>query len=321
MKISREVKTAVLVIVSLILIVFLFNYLKGQNLLDSSRKVYVVYDNVEGLVSSSPVTINGYTIGRVQEIGFTNDGSAKIKVLLSIEDDIQFSKNSKAELYDTGLIGGKGVSIIPAFDNAENVVSGDELIGTSKSGIMDMVGETLAPLQDKLGILLISADSLLTNINDVFDQPTKNSLKRGISELEGTISSFKSTSISLNELISNNKEKLDSTVANFEGISANLSSITDSIANANLAKTINDLQATIGNFNNLLSSIESGEGSIGKLLKDEGLYNNLEGATKQMEQLLQDMKLNPKRYVHFSLFGKKAKVYDAEGNEIKEQKN
>jgi len=321
MKISREVKTAVLVIVSLILIVFLFNYLKGQNLLDSSRKVYVVYDNVEGLVSSSPVTINGYTIGRVQEIGFTNDGSAKIKVLLSIEDDIQFSKNSKAELYDTGLIGGKGVSIIPAFDNAENVVSGDELIGTSKSGIMDMVGETLAPLQDKLGILLISADSLLTNINDVFDQPTKNSLKRGISELEGTISSFKSTSISLNELISNNKEKLDNTVAKFECISSNLSSITDSIANANLAKTINDLQATIGNFNNLLSSIESGEGSIGKLLKDEGLYNNLEGATKQMEQLLQDMKLNPKRYVHFSLFGKKAKVYDAEGNEIKEQKN
>jgi phospholipid/cholesterol/gamma-HCH transport system substrate-binding protein len=104
-------------------------------------------------------------------------------------------------------------------------------------------------------------------------------------------------------------------------ISANLSSITDSIANANLSKTINDLQATVGNFNSLLSSIDKGEGSIGKLLKDEGLYNNLEGASKQLEELLQDMKLNPKRYVHFSLFGKKAKKYDAEGNEIKDQKN
>ena len=321
MKISREVKTAILVIVSTILIVFLFNYLKGQNLLDSSRKVFVVYDNVEGLASSSPVTLNGHTIGRVQEIGFTTDGTAKIKVLLSIEDDIQFSKNSIAELYDTGLIGGKGIAIIPAFDDDEDAMSGDELVGASKSGIMAMVEETLAPLQDKIGVLLVSADSLFTNINDVFDEPTKNSLKRGISELEGTISSFKNTSIALNQLIVNNKQKLDNTLTNFEDASANISNITDSIASTNLTKTISDLQTTIGNFNNLLSSIENGEGSIGKLLKDEGLYNNLEGATKQMEELLQDMKLNPKRYVHFSLFGKKAKVYDEEGNEIKEKKN
>ena len=321
MRISREVKTAILVIVSLILIVFLFNYLKGQNLLDSSRKVYVIYDNVEGLASSSPVTLNGHTIGRVQEIGFSDDGSAKIKVLLLIEDDFEFSKNSKAELYDTGLIGGKGIGIIPAFDNAGNVASGDVLEGSVKLGIMDMVGKTLTPLQEKIGIVLVSADSLLANINDVFDEPTKSNLKKGIAELSSTISSFKDTSISINKLIADNKEKLDNTLANVEDVSSNLSSITDSIASANLTKTINDLQATIGNFDKVLSSIENGEGSIGKLLKDEGLYNNLEGATKQMEELLQDMKLNPKRYVHFSLFGKKAKIYDADGNEIKEQKN
>ena len=321
MKVSREVKTAVLVIVSLFLIIFLFNYLKGQNLLDSSRKVYVIYDNVEGLATSSPVTVNGHAIGRVQEIDFTEDGSGKIKVLLQIEDDFQFSKNSKAELYDTGLIGGKGIGIIPAFDNAENIQSGDVLIGTTKPGIMDLVGQTLTPLQEKIGAMLISADSLLTNINDVFDEPTKRSLKNGISELETTISSFKNTSISINQLIANNKEKLDSTLANIEDVSANLSTITDSIASANLTKTINDLQATVSNFNKVLSSIENGQGSIGKLLKDDGLYNNLEGATKQLEQLLQDMKLNPKRYVHFSLFGKKTKIYDANGNEIKEQKN
>jgi phospholipid/cholesterol/gamma-HCH transport system substrate-binding protein len=321
MKISREVKTAVLVIVSLILIVFLFNYLKGQNFLDSSRKVYVIYDNVEGLATSSPVTINGHTIGKVHEINFADGGSGKIKVLLMIEDDFQFSKNSKAELYDTGLIGGKGISIVPALDGSENVVSGDVLQGSIKPGIMDMVGNTLAPLQDKIGAVLITTDSLLANLNDVFDEPTKRNLKNGISQLETTIASFKNTSISINELIANNKEKLDNTLANVEDVTSNLSNITDSIANANLTKTINDLQATVSNFDNLLSSIENGEGSIGKLLKDEGLYNNLEGATKQLEELLQDMKLNPKRYVHFSLFGKKAKVYDAEGNEIKEQKN
>jgi phospholipid/cholesterol/gamma-HCH transport system substrate-binding protein len=320
-KISREVKTAILVLVSLILIVFLFNYLKGQNLLDASRKVYVIYDNVEGLATSSPVTINGHTIGKVQDINFADDGSGKIKVLLTVKDDFKFSKNSKAELYDTGLIGGKGIGIIPAFDNAENVASGDVLQGSIKPGVMDLVGQTLTPLQDKIGAVLITTDTLLANLNDVFDEPTKRNLKSGISQLETTIASFKNTSISINELIANNKEKLDRTLGNIDDVSSNLSSITDSIANTNLTKTINDLQATVSNFDKLLSSIENGEGSLGKLLKDEGLYNNLEGATKQLEQLLQDMKLNPKRYVHFSIFGKKAKVYDAEGNEIKEQKN
>ena len=321
MRISREVKTAVLVVLSLILIVFLFNYLKGQNLLGSSKKLHVVYDNVGGLSPSSPVSINGLTIGKVQSIQFTDDGSAKLKVELLIESNFEFSKNSTAELFDTGLLGGKGVNIIPAFDNAENAVSGDFLTGSVKPGMMDLVGQTLTPLQDKIGTVLISADSLLTNLNSVFDDATKNSLKSGISQLETTISSFKNTSISLNQLIANNKDKLESTLSNVEGMSSNLSKITDSIANANLSKTINDLQATVGNFDKLLSRIESGEGSIGKLLKDEGLYENLEGASLQLEQLLEDMKLNPKRYVHFSLFGKKAKVYDAEGNEIKEKKN
>ena len=321
MKISREIKTAILVIVSLILIVFLFNYLKGQNLLESSRKVYVIYDNVEGLASSSPVTINGHVIGKVQNIGFTDDGSAKIKVELLINDDFEFSKNSKAELYDTGLIGGKGIGIIPAFDNADNILSGENLIGTVKPGIMDLFGDTLTPLQEKIGTMLVSADSLLTNINDIFDESTKNSIKGGISELEKTISSFKNTSISINRLVSDNQDKLTTTLTNVEELSGNLSNITDSIAKSNLTKTIEDLQSTVINFDKILSSIENGEGSIGKLLKDEGLYTNLEGAAKQMEALLQDMKLNPKRYVHFSLFGKKAKVYDEEGNEIKEPKN
>lgn len=321
MKISREIKTAILVIVSLMLIVFLFNYLKGQNLLDSSRKVYVIYDNVEGLASSSPVTINGHIIGKVQNIGFTDDGSAKIKVELLIQDDFEFSKNSKAELYDTGLIGGKGIGIIPAFDNAGKITSGEILIGTVKPGIMDLFGDTLTPLQEKIGTMLVSADSLLTNINDIFDESTKNSLKGGIAELETTISSFKSTSISINKLVSDNQDKLTTTLTNVEDLSGNLLNITDSIAKSNLTKTINDLQSTVGNFDKILSSIENGEGSIGKLLKDEGLYTNLEGAAEQMEALLQDMKLNPKRYVHFSLFGKKAKVYDEEGNEIKEPRN
>lgn len=308
MRISREVKTAILVIISLILIVFLFNYLKGQNLLDSSRKVYVIYDNIEGLTSSSPVTISGHTVGKVQEITFTDDGSAKVKVMLLIQDDYPFSKNSKAELYDSGLIGGKNIAIIPAFDNAENAVSGDVLEAAIKPGIMDMVGQTLSPLQEKIGNMLVNADSLLTNFNDVFDESTKNNLKLGIVELKSTITSFKNTSTSINELVLNNRDKLDSTLTNVEDMTANLSSITDSIAKSNLTETINNLQSTIGNFDEILNSIENGEGSMGKLLKEEGLYNNLEGATKELEELLKDIKLHPKRY--FRILSKKEIPYE-----------
>ena len=194
MRISREVKTAILVLASLVLIVFLFNYLKGQNLLDSSRKIYVIYDNTEGLTSSNPVTLNGNSIGKVQNISFTKDGSAKILVQLVIENSIKISINSKAEIYDTGIIGGKGVRILPAFDGAANIESGDMLGGTIKLGLVDMFGKTLTPLEKKLSMILMSADSLLININQVFDNETKGNLKKGISELSTTISSFKQTS-------------------------------------------------------------------------------------------------------------------------------
>ena len=167
---------------------------------------------------------------------------------------------------------------------------------------------------------MISADSLLTNLNDIFDAQTKANLKSSFAQLNATITSFKSTSLSINEIVTDNKDKLSNTLTNVDNISNNLSKVTDSIAQAKLGKAIEDLRSAVANFDKMLSCIESGNGSIGKLMKDEKLYNNLEGASKQLEELLEDMKLNPKRYVHFSLFGKKAKRYDAEGNEIKDEK-
>ncbi|MFS4481675.1 MlaD family protein [Hyunsoonleella sp. 2307UL5-6] len=318
MKISREVKVGALVISGIVLFIYGFNYLKGKDLLNSSDTFYTEYQNVEGLVPSTPVTINGLSVGKVTEIDFKGDGSGKLAITLMVNSDFEFSKNSRAELYETGLIGGKAIAIIPAFDNAENAKDGDKLSGTVKAGLTDLVNQRLTPLQEKIEVMMVDADSLLSNVNEVLDVETKVSLRSSISGLNDIIQNFKKTSNSLNGLVASNEEKLSNTLENVDKISANLSKTTDQLAEADLSQTIKSLETTIQNFNTISAKIENGEGSIGKLLKDEGLYNNLEGASLQLEQLLEDMKLNPKRYVHFSLFGKKAKRYDAEGNEIKD---
>lgn len=317
MKITKEIKTSILVLSGILLFIFIFNYLKGENLLNSSRKITAIYDNVEGLIPSAAVTINGHKIGKVQDITFTEDGSGKLEVLMLIDSNFKFSKNSTAELYESGLIGGKAIAIVPANDGAENVISGDVLGSEIKPGLTDLVNQRLTPLQQKIEKVMESTDVLLANINSVFDEKTKSNIRGSFSQLEQTIASFESTSNALNALLQDNKTSITTTLDNFSNISENLSEVSSNLAEADLKQTINGLQSTISNFDQLLKNIEKGEGSIGKLMKDEGLYNNLEGALGQMEALLEDMKLNPKRYVHFSLFGKKPKPYSTDDSNNK----
>ncbi|MGJ5640755.1 MlaD family protein [Formosa sp. S-31] len=318
MKITQEVKTAILVITGVIFLIFGFNYLKGENLLDSSRTFYVVYDNVEGLTPSTPVTINGLQVGNVKTITIQNDGTASLLVELIVNHEFQFSKNSTAELYDTGLIGGKAVAIIPAFDGAEVAKDNSFLKASKKSGLTDLVAEKLAPLQDKVEAMADNADSLLVSLNQVFDEKTKQNLRDAVAGLNETITSFKKTSNSLNGILSENKDKIDGTLTNLNEASTNISKLTDSLSSANISQMVNNIEKTLTSLNGVLGDLEQGNGSVGKLLKDEDLYNNLEGATLQLEQLLQDIKLNPKRYFHFSVFGKKPNGFDAGQNQVED---
>lgn len=320
MKLSKEIKSAILVISGILLFIFIFYYLKGENILDNSKKISAVYDNVEGLAPSAAVTINGHKIGKVQSIHFTNDLSGKLSVTMLIDSDFKFSKNSTAQIYEAGLIGGKAIAIIPAFDEAPHIKSGDVLKSDVKPGLTDLVNQRLTPLQEKMETMMVSADTLLENLNTLFDAQTKTNIQSSIAELSTTIASFKATSESLNNLVVDNSSSIGETITNFNKISEDLTSLSTSLAAADLDTIMADLKSTISSFDQLLSAIENGEGSVGKLMKDDAIYNNLEGATKQLEQLLEDMKLNPKRYVHFSLFGKKAKKYDSEGNELKNKK-
>jgi phospholipid/cholesterol/gamma-HCH transport system substrate-binding protein len=236
---------------------------------------------------------------------------------MSISDEFPFSINSEAHLYEAGLIGGKAIAIIPAFDSAALVQNGDILISKVKPGLTDLVNQRLTPLQEKIETVMASADQLLNNLNDIFDVQTKDNIKLSIAELSITIDSFKSTLESINGLVKDNKSAIGETILNFNQISEDLTIVSKSLSESDLDSIMFDLKSTVSSFNSLLEIIENGEGTIGKLMKDDHVYVNLQGATKQLEELMEDIKLNPKRYLHFSLFGNKAKQYDSEGNEIK----
>lgn len=288
-----------------------FNFMKGQNLFESTpRNYFAEFDNVEGLNSASIVTINGMQVGKVLNISFNPDNAkrGKLVVQFGVENDFQFSKNSVAKIYSAGLMGGKSLAIVPSYEG-EMAPSGSFLRGEVESDIFASVGNILTPLQSKLESVIVGVDSLMLGLNQTLDNNTRKNLKSTIANLNTTVNNFKKSSVSLDELLSENKDKLGTTLTNVEEASNNFVKITDSIANANLGQTIAKLQSTVANFDEILAGIDRGEGSAGKLMKDEALYDNLENASKELEELLREMKENPKRFVHFSLFGKKAKEY------------
>lgn len=316
MKISKEIKTGLIVLVSIALFIWGFSYIKGENLFEKSRVFYAEYDNVQGLQTSGGVTINGLKVGKIDDISFHPKKTGRLVVKFSLENDFQFSKASIAQIYSPDFISGKSIKILPSFDGAK-AVSGDTLVANVEIDILGSIGNQLVPLEAKISSFVANADSLLKSFNEVFDQEGKTNLKQSLAKLNATLSTFNNTGKSISSMMTDGG-KVDSILRSAQLASNNLVGLTDSLNNANLAGTIKKLESTLNSFNSVLKDVDSGKGSIGKLMKDDGLYNNLEGATKEMEALLREMKLNPKRFVHFSLFGKKPKPYKTESVEQKE---
>lgn len=312
MKISRELKTGIVAMIIIAAFIWGYNFMKGQNLFNTSPRTYFAeFNNVQGLNSASAVTVNGMQVGKVVEITFNENASKRgqLVVEFGVENDFKFSKNTIVKIYSASLMGGKSLAIVPSYEG-ENALSGAFLKGEIESDIFASVGDMLNPLQAKLESVIVNADSLLLGLNQTIDKDTRRNIRSTISNLNTTVSNFKKSSISLDELLSENKDKLGASLTNVEIATENFAKISDSLVNANLSQTITKLKSTISNFDNILAGIDRGEGSIGKLMKDEALYSNLENASKELEELLREMKENPKRFVHFSLFGKKEKEYN-----------
>ncbi len=312
---SKEIKTGIVAVIIIALFIWGFNFLKGQDLLNAgTRHFYVEYDNIQGLNEASAVTINGLKVGKVVDIKFNSNPSKKGELIveLMLDNDFQFSKNSIAKVYSSSIMGGQSLAIIPSYDGDKMAVSGDYLIGETESDIFSTVGERLNPLQKKIENIIVSADTLMVGLNHVLNRKSRKSLQNTILGLETTVSKMNNTITSLSKMIDSSKENIEVTLANTKKITDNFAKISDTLVNANLGMTIKKIEATLQNVNSIIAGIEQGKGTLGKLLNDDKMYINLTNASKEMEELLREMKLHPKRFVHFSLFGKKAKAYKKE---------
>ncbi len=309
MKLSREIKTGIIVIGGILLFILGFSYLKSTPLFDNSKTLYAVYKNVGGLQAGTQVSINGFTVGAVSNIKF-KDTSGDLVVTFTVSNDFSFSGNSEAELYDTGIIGGKGIQINPVFDGAPLAKSGDTLRSSSKPGLTELLQTRLTPLQQKVEGAVTNADSLMMNVNDILDDGTKRDLRESIAGLSSLMKNLQGSANVLNQILNNNKGKLDSSLTNFKDLTHNFAEFSDSLNHMGLGKTLASLQKTVTNLDKLMGRIEQGDGTLGKLLKDEKLYDNLSRASRELELLLQDVRLNPKRYVNVSVFGKKQIDYE-----------
>lgn len=304
MNFSKEIKTALLILSGIVIFIFGFNYLKGSSLLDNEINVHTLYADVEGLVVGANVTINGLNVGKVKKIDF-DENFEKIKVSFSLRNDLTFSNQSIAQLYEAGLIGGKAIAILPDYSAASPVQDDDVLPSTIKPGLTELVNQQIAPLQNKLEGLLTSADSLFAGVSNVLNYNTQNNLKLALEGVTQSIDNVNKLSNSLSRVVNSNEKVFNSTLSHLEHTTNNLAILSDSLKQMPLASTVQHLEKTTAQIQQLVEKMEKGEGSLGKLLNEETLYNKLLFSAEALEALLVDLKSHPKRYVHFSIFGKK----------------
>ncbi|WP_282629295.1 MlaD family protein [Empedobacter sedimenti] len=322
MKLSKELKIGIITIITLIGFFMLFNFLKGQNIFSSGRLFTVKFENVNGLAPSKPVSINGLRVGQVKEIKIIDTAKPiYFEVVISVEKNIQFSKQTVAEIYEPGIMSGPEIRLL--LDYGPDVAKdGDFLPGRIAGGMLDGFTKQLTPTQAKLDSVLLSFNQTLGSVNNVLDPSTQQDIKLMLRNLNHTIDSFDKTAQSLtatsnsaNNLIKTNEKTLNTTLNNASATMASAKATVDKFGKTadklnalELDQVIKNFENASKNLNTLLEDMNNGKGSLGKLAKDETLANELEATIKNMNELVSDLKKNPSRYVNISVFGKKQPV-------------
>lgn len=325
MRVSKEWKIGLISVVIVLLFVWVGFFLAGRNILSKENTFYAVFDQTGGINISGPVVINGKKVGRISQIEFVSPTDHRIKVGIGVRKKYPISKGSVASIESFGLMSGSGIVIYLGGEEGF-LRNGDYLQGRMVPDLM----ASLSPMQARMESILSSLDSVMASINRVLDRKAVADLNTGIASMRASLQNVERLTGEAGRLVSDNREKIDRVVSNAESLSrmladnqdelssaiGNFSAIGDTLARANISRTMFSLQESLAQAQELVSKVNEGKGSVGQLLNNDTLYRNLEKSSRQLDLLLQDLRVNPERYVHISVFGRKEKKKDKPAAEI-----
>ena len=318
MKLSNEIKVGIFVLATVIVIFSGYNFLKGSDMISNVQKFYVYYQNIDGLGISNEVQINGFKVGKVQSMQIVPERNNMILVRFDIDRKIKIYKNTVFKINQVPL--SNTVVSLQNIDTKEMANSGDTLKGESTASILSQFTEEIAPIKQRAITVMESMDTILAQFSDMMNKGGNKGFRSAFSEIQLTIHNLKETSESMNTMVKGSSERLNSIIKNVDEITANLKNnnavisnalkninqITDDVSKSNLKQTIENTNKTMADLSVIVNKIKTGEGSIGLLVNDDKLYNNLKSSSANLDKLVIDLKANPKRYVHFSIFGGKS---------------
>lgn len=336
MKIAKEVKVGIIAVIAIAFLIYGINYLKGLDLFKKGREFYTVYEDIGGLVPASPVYYNGMKVGQVTETRLIQDPrDKKMKGLVTFIVDNKvfvFPKDSYAKLISADLFGTKAIKIMLGSGEVM-AVEGDTLASNQDESLQQKVDAAVAPLVERSKSLIGKLDTLINGVSDVLGENSED-LTQSIESFKLSLRNLKTFTDKVNVLMDSESGKISVIISKLESITSNISknnasiekslknvaSITDSLAAADIAGTINHVKGTVENLNTMLAKVNSGEGTLGQLMTDDSLYNALVKTNEELNRLLENINEHPNRYLHFSVFGRKEKGIKLDAREEKKLK-
>lgn len=314
MKLSKEFKIGLIVTIAMALLYWGFNFLKGEDIFSNDRIYYAVYKDVAGMNKADPVTINGLYVGSVRNMSF-DKGNSNVIIELIINNDIPIPVNSTAKISSSDLLGSKVIEINLGSSDILTK-TGDTLLSEVEISIKEEVNRQIAPIKNKAEALMSSIDTVLTMLEGLFSTANAENFSKSVLHIANSFENLEHTTGSLDTLVSSQRNRMESILANIESITGNLkdneaqfntiisnfSSISDSLAKIRFAETMINVDRAMQNLANVSGKIDQGDGSLGKLVNNDTLYFELEKTSRELNLLLEDIRANPKKYVKFSLF-------------------